>query len=116
MALKSGVDIVFGGDVGVFRHGENYRELELMVQYGMTPLKALQSATSLNANLFHLDNLGQLKKGFLAADRFYACTEHNDEILDKYFEALNGVFRNINDIIKSEKNINDFLKSENTII
>ena len=44
-----------------------------------------------------------LKKGFLAADRFYACTEHNDEILAKYFDALNGVFRNINDITKSEK-------------
>ena len=66
LALESGVDIVFGGDVGVFKHGENYRELELMVEYGMTPTKALQSATLLNANIFHLDNLGQLKKGFLA--------------------------------------------------
>jgi glutamate-1-semialdehyde 2,1-aminomutase len=51
-----------------------------------------------------------LKKGFLAADRFYACTEHNDEILAKYFDALNSVFRNINDITKSEKNINEFLE------
>ncbi|MCK0108740.1 amidohydrolase family protein [Flavobacteriaceae bacterium S0825] len=66
LALDSGVDIVFGGDVGVFTHGENYRELELMVEYGMDPLKTLQSATSLNARIFHLENLGNVKKGFLA--------------------------------------------------
>lgn len=66
LALDSGVDIVFGGDVGVFTHGENYRELELMVEYGMDPLKTLQSATSLNARIFHLENLGNIKKGFLA--------------------------------------------------
>ena len=66
MALQSGVNIVFGGDVGVYTHGENYRELELMVDYGMTPIKALQSATSLNARVFHLEQLGQLKSGYLA--------------------------------------------------
>lgn len=66
LALESGVDIIFGGDVGVFTHGENYREMELMVEYGMQPLDVLMAATSLNARVFHLDNLGKLQKGFLA--------------------------------------------------
>ena len=66
LALESGVDIIFGGDVGVFPHGENYRELELMVAYGMEPIKALQSATSLNAKILHFDGLGMIQKGYLA--------------------------------------------------
>lgn len=66
LALESGVDIVFGGDVGVYSHGENYRELELMVEYGMQPLKVLQSATSVNARIFHLNELGRIRKDFLA--------------------------------------------------
>ena len=66
MALDAGVKIVFGGDVGVFTHGENARELEMMVDYGMTPESTLQSATSLNAEMFHLERLGQIKEGFLA--------------------------------------------------
>ncbi len=66
LALESDVAIVFGGDVGVFSHGENYRELELMVEYGMSASDALKSATSLNAKIFHLEKLGRLQKGFLA--------------------------------------------------
>ena len=66
MALDSGVKIVFGGDVGVFPHGENVRELEMMVEYGMNTKAALGSATSSNAEQFHLSQLGQIKRGFLA--------------------------------------------------
>ena len=66
VAYDSGVKIVFGGDVGVFPHGDNVRELEMMVEYGMSIAQALESATSGNAEQFHLKNLGQLKAGFLA--------------------------------------------------
>ena len=65
-ALQSGVTIGFGGDVGVYPHGENYRELELMVEYGMAPLDVLRAATSVNARTFHLEKLGEIKKGYTA--------------------------------------------------
>ncbi len=65
-ALDAGVTICFGGDVGVFSHGDNARELEMMVDYGMKPLDVLRSATSVNARVFHLDKLGEIKNGFLA--------------------------------------------------
>ncbi|KQC33482.1 amidohydrolase [Nonlabens sp. YIK11] len=66
MALKSGVTIAFGGDVGVYSHGENYRELELMVDYGMEPLEVLKTATSGNASIFHLNQLGNIQPKYLA--------------------------------------------------
>jgi imidazolonepropionase-like amidohydrolase len=66
-ALDAGVTICFGGDVGVFPHGENVRELELMVEYGMSPVAALRAATSGNARTFHLDaRLGRIAPGLLA--------------------------------------------------
>jgi imidazolonepropionase-like amidohydrolase len=66
-ALAAGVTMCFGGDVGVYAHGDNVRELELMVEYGMRPLDAVKAATSVNARLFHLDDrLGAVRKGLLA--------------------------------------------------
>ncbi|WP_435355135.1 amidohydrolase family protein [Emticicia sp. SJ17W-69] len=66
-AFDAGVKICFGGDVGVFAHGDNARELEMMVEYGMKPIDALKSATSINSDAFHLENqVGRVKVGFLA--------------------------------------------------
>ena len=56
-----------GGDVGVYTHGDNAREMELMVDYGMKPLDVLKSATSVNADIFgYADKIGRIKKGLLA--------------------------------------------------
>jgi imidazolonepropionase-like amidohydrolase len=66
-ALDAGVTMCMGGDVGVYTHGTNARELELMVEYGMTPAAALVSATSTNARLFHIDDrVGRIETGLLA--------------------------------------------------
>ena len=51
-ALDAGVTILSGSDVGVFAHGDNARELALMVDYGMSPLDAVRSATSVAARVF----------------------------------------------------------------
>jgi imidazolonepropionase-like amidohydrolase len=65
-ALEAGVTICAGGDVGVFSHGDNARELEMMVDYGMKPLDVLRSATSINADVFHLADRGRIRPGLLA--------------------------------------------------
>lgn len=66
LAYASGVAICFGGDVGVYAHGDNVRELELMVEYGMTPAAAVRAATAGNARMFGLEDRGRVAEGLLA--------------------------------------------------
>jgi imidazolonepropionase-like amidohydrolase len=66
LALRSGVEICFGGDVGVYPHGDNVRELELMVDYGMAATDVLRAATAGNADVLELGDRGRIAPGLLA--------------------------------------------------
>jgi imidazolonepropionase-like amidohydrolase len=66
-AVNAGVKIGFGTDIGVCPFGQNAREFNLMVQNGMTPMQAIQSATVADADLLGIsDKLGSIKRGKLA--------------------------------------------------
>jgi imidazolonepropionase-like amidohydrolase len=66
-ALDAGVTICNGSDVGVFAHGTNAREVELLVDYGMTPVDALRSATSIDASVLKMgDQIGKVAPGLKA--------------------------------------------------
>ncbi len=66
-ALASGVTICFGGDIGVYSHGNNVLELELMEEYGMPTQAVLAAATSGNARIFGIDGrVGRVEDGLLA--------------------------------------------------
>jgi imidazolonepropionase-like amidohydrolase len=81
-ALASGVTIGMGGDVGVFPHGDNVLEMELMVEYGMPVLNVLKAATSINARTFHLENqVGFIKPG-LKADLLIVTGDPSKNISD----------------------------------
>lgn len=63
-AKEAGVTICMGGDSGVYSHGDNALELELLVDYGLTPLEALRAATSVNARLLDMDDrIGSIRVG-----------------------------------------------------
>ncbi len=67
MARAAGVAICMGGDVGVFAHGTNAREMELMQAAGMPAIEVLAAATTVNARAFHIDDkVGAIRPGLLA--------------------------------------------------
>lgn len=66
-ALAAGVPLCVGGDAGVFAHGRNAWEIELMVAAGMSAPAALRAATSVNARLLGIDaRVGAVREGLLA--------------------------------------------------
>jgi imidazolonepropionase-like amidohydrolase len=66
-ALDAGVTIASGSDVGVFAHGDNAKEIELMVAWGMPIVDALRSATSTDARVLHMEErVGRVKTGLFA--------------------------------------------------
>ncbi|HTE55142.1 MAG TPA: amidohydrolase family protein [Kofleriaceae bacterium] len=65
-ALAARVVLCNGSDVGVFAHGDNARELELLVDYGVSPVDVLRAATSVNARVLRLPELGAVRAGLLA--------------------------------------------------
>jgi imidazolonepropionase-like amidohydrolase len=64
-ALDAGVTIMSGSDVGVFKHGDNAREVEMLVDYGMPAVNALKAATAVAGQVLHLD-IGLVKAGMMA--------------------------------------------------
>ncbi|WP_342387598.1 metal-dependent hydrolase family protein [Salinicoccus bachuensis] len=65
-AYKAGVKIAMGTDAGVFKHGTNLRELELMVECGMTPIDAITASTKTAAECMGYTDIGLVKEGYVA--------------------------------------------------
>ncbi len=63
-AHKRGAKITFGTDAGIFDHGDNAKQFAYMVEWGMTPLEAIRASTIKTAELFGVENVGLIKKGF----------------------------------------------------
>jgi imidazolonepropionase-like amidohydrolase len=66
LAMKAGVPICMGGDVGVYSHGQNWLEMEAMRRAGMADTQVLVAATSGNARILHLPDRGTIAPGLLA--------------------------------------------------
>jgi imidazolonepropionase-like amidohydrolase len=66
LAMRAGVPICMGGDVGVYTHGQNWLEMDAMQRAGMPAAQVLIAATSGNAHILRLTDRGEVKTGLLA--------------------------------------------------
>lgn len=63
-AVDAGVNLAFGSDAGVYPHGQNARQFAKMVEWGMSPMQAIQASTIGNADLFgRADEIGSITVG-----------------------------------------------------
>jgi len=100
-AVKSGVKVVYGTDAAIFPHGNNAKQFQVMTQFGMTPLQAIRSATTVSAELIGKeDQLGQIKPGYLAD---IVGVNHNPLNNIQTLENVRFVMKG-GEIIKNEKN------------
>ncbi len=103
-ALKAGVKMVFGSDAGVYPHGDNGKQFARMVQFGMTPMQAIQSSTIAPATLIKKETtLGSIDVGKVA------------DILAVSNDVLNdiSVLENIPFVMKDGIVVKDYI--ENTV-
>ena len=91
-AVKAGVTMVFGTDAGVYPHGDNAKQFSKMVQWGMTPMQAIQAATITAARMLGKDGseIGVIAKGKLA-DIIALDNNPTDDV--KHLEQVSFVMR-----------------------
>jgi len=66
-AVQKGIKLTMGTDAGVYRHGDNAKQLAWMVRYGMTPMQAIQAATKVGAEALGIEKtVGQIAPGYSA--------------------------------------------------
>jgi imidazolonepropionase-like amidohydrolase len=62
-AVRAGVKMIFGTDAGVYPHGDNAKQFAKMVQWGMTPLQAIQAATIRASEALSRSDVGAIEPG-----------------------------------------------------
>ncbi|WP_196891853.1 metal-dependent hydrolase family protein [Aureivirga marina] len=98
LAHRRNLNIAFGTDAGVFPHGENAKEFQLMIDGGMTIMEAIKCATIINANLLGNPKIGRIEKGAFAD---IIAVDENPMLNNKTLENVIFVMKN-GEIYKNE--------------